>query len=47
MIGDGHGMKFEFVGLFHEAAQLAGAIEQGVLGVQMQMNKIGVRHDLN
>jgi hypothetical protein len=39
-------MEFEFVGLVHEAAQLARSIEQGILGVQMQMNKIGVRHDL-
>jgi len=30
--------------LVHQPVQTAGAIEQGILGVQMEMNKIGVRH---
>jgi hypothetical protein len=32
------------MGFVHEPVKAAGAIEQGKLGVQMQMNKIGVRH---
>jgi hypothetical protein len=30
--------------LVHQPVQPAGAIEQRILGVQMQMDKIGVRH---
>jgi hypothetical protein len=31
----------------HQPVQPACAIEQGILGVQMQMDKIGVRHGDN
>jgi len=33
--------------LFHQPVQTAGAIEQRILGVQMEMNKIRVRHGTN
>jgi hypothetical protein len=33
--------------LVHQPIQTAGAIEQGILGVQMQMDKLGVRHGDN
>ena len=39
--------NFSSLGLFHQPVQTAGPIEQGVLGVQMKMNKIGVSHDPN
>jgi hypothetical protein len=44
MVGDGERGKFQFMRLVHQPVQTAGAIEQGILGVQMQMDKIGVRH---
>jgi hypothetical protein len=31
--------------LVHQPVQTAGAIEQRILGVQMEMNKIRVRHE--
>jgi hypothetical protein len=33
--------------LFHQPVKAAGSIEQRKLGVQMQMNKVRVRHDIN
>ena len=47
VVGDGQGGEFQFVRLFHQPVQAAGPIEQRILGVQMQMNKIGVRHEPN
>ena len=44
VVGDGEGGKFQFMGLVHQPVQPAGAIEQGILGVQMEMNKVRVRH---
>src|SRR5213075_349013 len=35
------------VGLVHEPLETAGAIEQRIFGVQMEMDKFGVRHALN
>src|SRR5690348_4709021 len=32
------------MGPLHQAVQAAGAVEQGILGVQVQVNKLGVRH---
>jgi hypothetical protein len=32
------------MGLFHEPIQTASPIEQRILGVQMQVNKVGMRH---
>jgi hypothetical protein len=32
------------VGFLHQPIKAAGAIEQGILGVQMQMDKVSVRH---
>ena len=32
------------MGPVHQPVQAAGPIEQGVLGVQVQVNKVGVRH---
>ena len=42
--GDGGRGEFQFLRLVHQPVQTAGAIEQRILGVQMQMDKIGVRH---
>ena len=47
VVGDGQGGELEFAGLLHQPVQTAGAIEQGVLGVQMKMDKIGMSHDTN
>ena len=44
VVGDGERGEFQFMRLVHQPVQTAGAIEQGILGVQMQMDKIGVRH---
>ncbi len=44
MVGDGERGEFQFLRLVHQPVQTAGAIEQRILGVQMQMDKIGVRH---
>jgi hypothetical protein len=33
------------MGLVHQPVQPAGAIEQRILGVQMEMNKVRVRHE--
>jgi hypothetical protein len=33
-----------FMGLVHQPVRPAGAIEQRILGVQMEMNKVRVRH---
>ena len=37
----------QLVGLLDEFVHRAGAIEQGKLGVQLQVDKIGVRHGDN
>ncbi len=47
VIGDGHAAEFEGLGLVHQAIQTTGAVEEGKLGVQMQMNKFGVRHEVS
>ena len=47
VVGDGQRGKFQFVRLFHQFVQTACAIEQGILGVQVQMNKVRVRHEIN
>jgi hypothetical protein len=39
--------QLQFVRFFHEPIQSAGAIEQRILAVQMEMNKLGVRHRRN
>ena len=44
VVGDGQRGKFQFMRLVHQPVQPAGAIEQGILGVQVQMNKVRVRH---
>ena len=44
VVGDGQRGKFQFMGLFHQPVQTAGAIEQRILGVQMEMNKVRMRH---
>jgi hypothetical protein len=46
VIRDGHGGEIEFLRLFHQAIHTASAIEQGILGVQMKMNKIGMSHSI-
>jgi hypothetical protein len=44
VIRDGERGQLQFVRLLDEFVQTAGAIEQGILGVQMQMDKVSVRH---
>ena len=36
--------EFQVVRFVHQPVQPAGAIEQRILGVQMEMDKIGMRH---
>jgi hypothetical protein len=43
VVGDGEGAKFEFVRAVHEFVQAAGRIEQRILGVEMEVDEIGVR----
>ena len=45
VVGDGERGEFQFMGLVHQPVQPAGAIEQRILGVQMEMNKVRVRHE--
>ena len=45
--GDGGRGEFQFLRLVHQPGQPAGAIGQRIPGVQMQMDKIGVRHGGN
>src|SRR5882762_8080670 len=47
MIGQCQCGKFQLMRLFHELIQTARPIEQRVLGVQMQMNKLSMRHGAN
>ena len=44
VVGDAERGKFQFVRFFHQFVQTAGPIEQGKLAVQMEVNKVGVRH---
>src|SRR5580704_15542562 len=44
VVGDGKSGELEFVGTLHEPVEPAGAIEQGILGVQVEMDKVSVRH---
>jgi hypothetical protein len=44
MVGKRERGEFHFMGFLHEPVQTARAIEQRVLGVQVQMDKVGVRH---
>ena len=47
MVGDGERGEFQLMRLVHQPVQPAGAIEQRILGVQMEMNKVRVRHAVN
>jgi hypothetical protein len=40
-------VEIQFMRLFHQPIQAACPIEQRILGVQMQVNKVGVRHNSN
>ena len=44
VVGDGQCGEFQFMGLVHQPVQPAGAVEQRILGVQVEMNKVRVRH---
>ena len=44
VVGDGERGEFQLVGLLQQPIQPARAIEQGILGVEMEMNKDRVRH---
>ncbi len=44
VIGDGERGELQFMRFFHQPVQPAGAIEQRILGVQMKMNKVRMRH---
>ena len=47
VVGDGQRGEFQFMGFVHQPVQTAGAIEQRILGVKMEMNKVRVRHEHN
>ena len=47
VVGDGDGGEFQRVSLVHQPVEPARSIEQGILGVEVQMDKIRVRHALN
>src|SRR6185369_327131 len=47
MIGNRERRKLQFMRLLQQSIQTTGAIEQRVLGVEMEMNKIRVRHATN
>ena len=44
LLGESGTGKSQLARFVHQAVQAAGAIEQGILGVQMQMNELGVSH---
>ena len=44
VVGDGQRGKFQFMRPLHQRVQAARTIEQRILGVQMQVDKISVRH---
>ena len=44
VVRDGQRCEFQIMRLVHQPIQTARAIEQGILGVQVQVNKIRVRH---
>jgi len=44
VVGDGQRGELQFMGLVHQPVQPAGAIEQRILGMEMKMNKVRVRH---
>jgi len=45
MVGDRQRRKLQVARLLHQPIQPAGAIEQGILGVQVQVDKFCVRHE--
>jgi hypothetical protein len=47
MIGDRHRREFQFMGFVHQLVEAAGRVEQAVFRVQMEMDKIRVRHQGN
>ena len=44
VVGDGHGGHVEFLDAPDQALDFAGAVEQGVVGVKMEMNELRLRH---
>ena len=44
VVGNGYCRKFQLVRLVHQPVQTARPIEQRILGVQVQVDKFGVRH---
>jgi len=46
VVGDGHGGHPEFLGLFEEVAEADGAVQEAVLGVEVEMDEIDVLHDV-
>ena len=47
VVGDRERGELQFAGFVHQPIEAAGAIEQRILRVQMQMDKIRVRHGVN
>ena len=45
VVGDGHRLLAQLLGPGHQLVQFAGPVQQAVLGMAMQMNKI--RHEIN
>ncbi len=40
VVGDGHGLHAEALGLGHELADVAGTVEEAVLGVEMEVDEV-------
>src|SRR6266545_4572441 len=45
VVGDREGGKLQFMRLVHQPVEAAGAVEQRILGVQMEVDKIRMRHE--
>ena len=47
VVGDRQRGKLQLMRLLHQSVETAGPVEQRILGVQMEMDKIRVRHEAN
>src|SRR5436190_20758898 len=46
MVSERESRKLQLMRLLHQPVQTTGPIEQRILGVQMEMNKLSVRHGI-
>jgi hypothetical protein len=47
VVGEGDGRKLEVLRLLHQLLELGGAVEEAVLGVDVQMDEFGVLHPIS